>query len=78
MITGDNVHTARAVAIECGILHPDGDLDNEAVLKGVEFRNYSPEQRMEKINKIRVMARSSPADKLLMVQCLNQKATWSS
>jgi Ca2+-transporting ATPase len=78
MITGDNVHTARAVAIECGILNPDGDLDNEALLEGVEFRNYSPEQRMEKINKIRVMARSSPADKLLMVQCLNQKATWSS
>ena len=33
MITGDNVHTARAVAIECGILNPDGDLDNEAVFR---------------------------------------------
>ena len=42
-------------------------------LEGVEFRNYSSEQRMEKINKIRVMARSSPSDKLLMVQCLKQK-----
>jgi Ca2+-transporting ATPase len=67
------VHTARAVTIECGILNPDGGLDNEAVLEGVEFRNYSPEQRMEMINKIRVIARSSPADKLLMVQCLKQK-----
>jgi Ca2+-transporting ATPase len=73
MITGDNVHTARAIAIESGILNPDGDLDNEAVLEGVEFRNYSPEERMEKVNKIRVMARSSPLDKLLMVQCLKQK-----
>ncbi|KAE8010035.1 hypothetical protein FH972_006433 [Carpinus fangiana] len=73
MITGDNVHTARAIAIESGILNPDGDLDNEAVLEGVEFRNYSTEERMEKVNKIRVMARSSPLDKLLMVQCLKQK-----
>jgi Ca2+-transporting ATPase len=73
MITGDNVNTARAIAIECGILNPDGDSDNEAVLEGVQFRNYSPEERMEKINKISVMARSSPFDKLLMVQCLKRK-----
>ncbi|EOY11089.1 Autoinhibited calcium ATPase [Theobroma cacao] len=72
MITGDNVFTAKAIAIECGILQPHEDV-NEAVIEGVEFRNYSPEERMEKINKVRVMARSSPFDKLLMVQCLKQK-----
>ncbi|KAM3694966.1 hypothetical protein ACJW31_07G094900 [Castanea mollissima] len=73
MITGDNVHTARAIALECKILNYDEDLDNEAVVEGVQFRNYSPEERMEKIDKILVMARSSPFDKLLMVQCLKQK-----
>ncbi|KAB1202866.1 putative calcium-transporting ATPase 13, plasma membrane-type [Morella rubra] len=73
MITGDNMHTTRAIAIKCGILNPKEDLDNEAVVEGVNFRNYSPEERLEKINKIRVMAKSSPFDKLLMVQCLKQK-----
>ncbi|XP_031251530.1 putative calcium-transporting ATPase 13, plasma membrane-type [Pistacia vera] len=73
MITGDNIHTARAIAIECGILSPRKDLNIEAVVEGVQFRNYSPEERMEKIDKISVMARSSPFDKLLMVQCLKQK-----
>jgi Ca2+-transporting ATPase len=73
MITGDNVHTARAIAFECKILNPHEDLHNEAVVEGVQFRNYSPEERMEKIDKIQVMARSSPFDKLLMVQCLKQK-----
>ncbi|KAL5566263.1 hypothetical protein UlMin_029427 [Ulmus minor] len=73
MITGDNVHTARAIAVECGILNPDGDVDSEAVVEGIEFRNYSPEERSEKVEKIRVMARSSPFDKLLMIQCLKQK-----
>lgn len=72
MITGDNVFTAKAIATECGILSKDQDMD-VAVLEGTEFRNYSPEERMEKVEKIRVMARSSPFDKLLMVQCLKQK-----
>ncbi|XP_044479576.1 putative calcium-transporting ATPase 13, plasma membrane-type [Mangifera indica] len=73
MITGDNIHTARAIAIECGILSPIEDLNTEAVVEGVQFRNYSHEVRMEKIEKISVMARSSPFDKLLMVQCLKKK-----
>ncbi|KAM6566262.1 hypothetical protein CsatA_025390 [Cannabis sativa] len=72
MITGDNVFTARAIATECGILKLRQDMTG-AVIEGVEFRNYTPEQRMEKVDKICVMARSSPFDKLLMVQCLKQK-----
>ncbi|CAL5395390.1 unnamed protein product [Camellia sinensis] len=72
MITGDNVFTARAIATECGILRPNQDL-NGAVVEGEEFRNYTPEERLEKVDKICVMARSSPFDKLLMVQCLKQK-----
>ncbi|KAB2067566.1 hypothetical protein ES319_A09G235800v1 [Gossypium barbadense] len=63
MITGDNVFTARAIATECGILKPEGE----------EFRKYTLQERMEKVEKIQVMARSSPFDKLLMVQCLKQK-----
>ncbi|KAK7398878.1 hypothetical protein VNO78_10052 [Psophocarpus tetragonolobus] len=73
MITGDNVHTARVIATECGILDPYEELDEAAVVEGFQFRNFSPEERMDKIERIRVMARSSPSDKLLMVQCLKQK-----
>ncbi|CBI25052.3 unnamed protein product, partial [Vitis vinifera] len=73
MITGDNVFTAKAIATECGILGSDDTEHKGAVVEGVEFRNYTHEERMQKIDKIRVMARSSPFDKLLMVQCLKQK-----
>ncbi|XP_022723084.1 putative calcium-transporting ATPase 13, plasma membrane-type [Durio zibethinus] len=73
MITGDNVFTARAIATECGILRRGKEISSDAVVEGEEFRNYTPEERMEKVEKIRVMARSSPFDKLLMVQCLKQK-----
>ncbi|VVA13886.1 PREDICTED: calcium-transporting ATPase [Prunus dulcis] len=74
MITGDNVFTAKAIATECGILQI-GDEANygEQVIEGVEFRNYTHQERMEKVDNILVMARSSPFDKLLMVQCLKQK-----
>ncbi|KAK6164625.1 hypothetical protein DH2020_001489 [Rehmannia glutinosa] len=73
MITGDNIFTAKAIATECGILDPDEQVADGEVIEGVEFRNYTPEERMLKIDNIRVMGRSSPLDKLLMVQCLKQK-----
>ncbi|KAL5582670.1 hypothetical protein UlMin_015112 [Ulmus minor] len=73
MITGDNIFTAKAIATECGIFRSNQDLSSGAVIEGVEFRNYTPEQRMERVDRICVMARSSPFDKLLMVQCLKQK-----
>ncbi|XP_047313305.1 putative calcium-transporting ATPase 13, plasma membrane-type [Impatiens glandulifera] len=72
MITGDNKFTATAIALECGILRVNEDLTN-AVVEGSTFRNYTNEERMEKIDMIRVMARSSPMDKLLMVECLKRK-----
>ncbi|KAF5466057.1 hypothetical protein F2P56_016015 [Juglans regia] len=74
MITGDNLFTAKSVATECGILRHGGQdvLDGE-VVEGVEFRNYTPEERLKKLDRICVMAGSSPSDKLLLVECLKQK-----
>ncbi|XP_054821070.1 putative calcium-transporting ATPase 13, plasma membrane-type [Prosopis cineraria] len=72
MITGDNVFTAKAIATECDILKPNHDTE-KAVIEGEVFRNLSPKERLERVEKICVMARSSPFDKLLMVQCLKQK-----
>ncbi|CAK9179265.1 unnamed protein product [Ilex paraguariensis] len=73
MITGDNVFTAKAIARECGIFTADQHLNDGEVIEGAEFRNYTHEERMQKVDNIRVMARSSPFDKLMMVQCLKQK-----
>ncbi|WMV47821.1 hypothetical protein MTR67_041206 [Solanum verrucosum] len=73
MITGDNVFTAKAIATECGILLPNQKVDEGAVIEGEEFRSLTDEERMERVEKICVMARSSPFDKLLMVQCLRKK-----
>ncbi|KAJ3673868.1 hypothetical protein LUZ60_005860 [Juncus effusus] len=72
MVTGDNLFTARAIAKECGILNVNERLD-EVVLEGQEFRNYSLQKQIDTADKIRIMARSSPFDKLLLVQCLKKK-----
>nr|GLL43649.1 putative calcium-transporting ATPase 13, plasma membrane-type [Ipomoea trifida] len=73
MITGDNVFTAKAIATECGILQPNQAPEEGSVIEGLEFRNLTEEEQMERVESIRVMARSSPFDKLLMVQCLKKK-----
>ena len=72
LITGDNYLTAKAIAKECGILNSFDDI-SETVITGIEFRNYSDDKRLEKVDSIKVMASASPEDKLLMIQCLKQK-----
>ncbi|XP_047061982.1 calcium-transporting ATPase 7, plasma membrane-type-like [Lolium rigidum] len=71
MVTGDNILTARAIAKECGIISSNDP--SGIVIEGHEFRAMSPEQQLEVADNIRVMARSLPLDKLVLVQRLKQK-----
>lgn len=71
LITGDNKVTARIMATKCGIIEPD--YHPGEVIDGEEFRKFSSEERMAKIENICVLARATPDDKLLMVQSLKQK-----
>ncbi|KAJ7954822.1 Calcium-transporting ATPase [Quillaja saponaria] len=73
VITGEDVLTAEAIASECGILgDPNEDIDGELVVEAFEFQNYSAEERMDKVDKIREMAGASYSDRLLFVECLKQ------
>nr|XP_051200553.1 calcium-transporting ATPase 5, plasma membrane-type-like [Lolium perenne] len=73
MVTGDNVETAKAIALECGILNAN-DVESETiVIEGKVFREMSESAREEVADKITVMGRSSPNDKLLLVQALKRK-----
>ncbi|KAM6215220.1 plasma membrane calcium-transporting ATPase 2 isoform 4-T4 [Rhynchocyon petersi] len=73
MVTGDNINTARAIAIKCGIIHPGEDF---LCLEGKDFnrriRNEKGEIEQDRIDKIwpklRVLARSSPTDKHTLVK----------
>ena len=69
MVTGDNPVTARSIATQCGILDANGD-EGHLVIEGHKFRNLSDEERISAAKNLRVMARASPGDKLLLVQTL--------
>lgn len=73
MITGDNLSTAKSIAIKCGILQPNEDF---LILEGKEFnrliKNENGEVQQHLLDKIwpklRVVARASPTDKYVLVK----------
>ncbi|KAI5959051.1 PMC1 [Candida pseudojiufengensis] len=73
MVTGDNLNTAKAISKECNILTPD-DLSNEyAYMEGPQFRKLSQQERNKIVPQLKVLARSSPEDKRILVDTLRKK-----
>ncbi|XP_021815879.1 calcium-transporting ATPase 8, plasma membrane-type-like isoform X2 [Prunus avium] len=74
MVTRDNLQTAKAIGLECGILDSDADatMPNH-LFDGREFGELTDDrQRQECAKRIKVMAWCSPDVKLLFVQALKQ------
>ncbi|KAJ1957938.1 plasma membrane calcium [Dispira parvispora] len=67
MVTGDNVHTARAIATQCGIYKPE---EGGLIMEGPHFRALSEEEKNAVIPRLQVLARSSPDDKKSLVDWL--------
>ncbi|MDP6709064.1 MAG: cation-transporting P-type ATPase, partial [Alphaproteobacteria bacterium] len=68
MITGDHPATAKAIAVELGIVD-----DGEAVLTGPELQALSPTDRAQTVADCRVYARISPELKLDLVTALQDR-----
>lgn len=65
MCTGDNVLTARSIATQCGIFSKGG-----IIMEGPVFRKLTQQQRLEIVQNLQVLARSSPEDKKVLVETL--------
>ncbi|CAG5101032.1 Similar to ATP2B3: Plasma membrane calcium-transporting ATPase 3 (Homo sapiens) [Cotesia congregata] len=73
MVTGDNINTARSIALKCGIIKASDDF---LILEGKEFnrriRDSNGEVQQHLLDKVwpklRVLARSSPTDKYTLVK----------
>ncbi|KAM0039261.1 putative P-type Ca(2+) transporter [Helianthus debilis subsp. tardiflorus] len=72
MVTGDNIQTAKAIAMECGILGSGEDATEPIIIEGKTFHEYSEKEREHASKHILVMGRSSPSHKLLLVQTLRK------
>jgi Ca2+-transporting ATPase len=69
MITGDHPLTAKTIAQRIGILSSDKDI----VINGQQLAALDIDSFMAKVEKIKVYARVSPEQKLLIVKTLQQK-----
>lgn len=72
MVTGDNINTAIAIAKKCGIYTENGW---DKAMTGVEFRamfNDNKAGLLELVPRLRVLARSSPQDKYVLVGLLQE------
>lgn len=67
MVTGDNVLTARSIALQCGIYTPGG-----IIMEGPHFRQLDSHDMLEIVPRLQVLARSSPEDKKLLVEKLRE------
>ncbi|KAK0399874.1 hypothetical protein QR680_003254 [Steinernema hermaphroditum] len=81
MVTGDNINTARSIAISCKILEPGEDF---LAIEGKEFneriRDSNGNVNQAKLDEIwprlRVLARAQPADKYTLVKgIIDSKST---
>jgi Ca2+-transporting ATPase len=66
MVTGDNPETARAIAVESGIMQ------GGTVMTGSAFRTLSLDDQVTAARGLDVMARAEPMDKLLLVEALQK------
>ncbi len=64
MITGDILDTARAIAIDCGIMSSPDDI----AITASELDNMSDTVATEKLRQIKVIARATPDTKLRIVK----------
>ena len=93
MVTGDNIDTAKAIAVEAGIIRAE-DVDKEFVcMEGKQFRELcgglkkledpsnrnllkeeigNKRQFREIKDKLKVLARSTPEDKYMLVTGLKE------
>jgi Ca2+-transporting ATPase len=76
MVTGDNILTAKAIAKECGILCSTTTTtvtNSDISMEGPAFRALSTEERDQIIPNLKVLARSSPDDKRMLVTWLKER-----
>lgn len=67
MITGDNEKTAEAIGMTCGLIE-----EGDEILTGAQLEEYSDEELMNLLPKVRIFARTNPFQKHRIVTLYQQ------
>jgi len=70
MVTGDHALTARAIAIQIGLL--EADAPDTSVITGTELASMTDEELCARAEDVRVYARVNPEDKIRIVSALKE------
>ncbi len=71
IVTGDNQLTAREIASQAGLWRPEDDDDN--IITGDAFMELPDEEAAGRAEKIKVMSRARPLNKLRLVKLLQEQ-----
>jgi len=67
MITGDNEKTAEAIGVFTGLIH-----EGDEILTGLQLEEYSDEQLLKLLPKVKIFARTNPFQKHRIVRLYQQ------
>jgi Ca2+-transporting ATPase len=70
IVTGDISPTATEIARQIGLWQPDDTAEQQ--ITGAEFAALSDEDALETVERIKIMSRARPSDKLRLVKSLQQ------
>lgn len=70
IVTGDTYATAREIARQIGIWHPEDT--EEQIISGTEFERLTDEEALQRIPKLKIICRARPLDKQRLVELLKQ------
>ncbi|KAD3337987.1 hypothetical protein R6Q59_027243 [Mikania micrantha] len=71
IVSSKKMSSLQEVALKCEAV-TNGDSES-LVIRGEVFRNYTDEERHEKVENIRVLGEALPSDKLLLVETMRKK-----
>lgn len=72
IVTGDTPGTAREIARQIGLWDPQTD-DERSSITGPEFEALSDGEALERVARLKIMARARPMDKQRLVRLLQQR-----